>query len=192
MATTKEDLGRWFDNGLEAAATWMLVVCDTFSHEDYPVYVQGGESHYTAARTRCSTNMQRVMEVYDLRGDKALQLAEYRADHSPSNPAPKATKAPAAPRVQRTEEDSVFPVTVIIRYEYDTTVRGKDYQSVRDAMLRETADLNTFMRDWDLAEDLEAFGDVTVDVNPGGYPADDPEEEPPEHEVRTDGRVYGA
>jgi hypothetical protein len=64
MGTTKEDLKRWFDAGKKEDATHLVVVCDTFDHEDYPVLVKPGEdvnervSHYNGS------NMQKVMEVY--------------------------------------------------------------------------------------------------------------------------------
>jgi hypothetical protein len=64
MGTTKEDLKRWFDAGKKEDATHLIVVCDTFDHEDYPVHVKKGEdvnervSHYNGP------NMQKVMEVY--------------------------------------------------------------------------------------------------------------------------------
>lgn len=61
--TTSAEIQGWFERGKREKATHMIVVCDTFDHDDYPVYVQRGEdvrervAHY-------GTNMQRVMEVY--------------------------------------------------------------------------------------------------------------------------------
>ena len=37
--TTKHEIAQWFDRGVSEGATHMIVVCDTFDHEDYPVYV---------------------------------------------------------------------------------------------------------------------------------------------------------
>ena len=43
MGTTAEDIGRWFDEGVEEGATHMIVVCDTYDYEDYPVFVKKGQ-----------------------------------------------------------------------------------------------------------------------------------------------------
>lgn len=42
MAASLEDIKRWVNNR-EPKHTHMLVVCDEFDHEDYPVYVEKGE-----------------------------------------------------------------------------------------------------------------------------------------------------
>jgi hypothetical protein len=55
----------------------MLVVCDTFSYEDYPVYILPDQD-LNSAIDQYSNNMQRVMECYDLRADKEEQLTERR------------------------------------------------------------------------------------------------------------------
>jgi hypothetical protein len=44
----------------------MIVVCDTFDHEDYPVYAFGPEDCWGKYRSHDGVNMQRIMEVYDL------------------------------------------------------------------------------------------------------------------------------
>ena len=61
----------------------MLVICDTYDYDDYPVYAN------TAADCMIKYNnpgqMQRVMEVYDLAADKEAQLNEARAMRLPPN-----------------------------------------------------------------------------------------------------------
>lgn len=81
MATTKQELEQWFKRGLEQGATHMVVVCDTYDWEDYPVFVKPDEDARTIAGQYASKNMQKVMEVYDLRLDMAMQMAEPRANH---------------------------------------------------------------------------------------------------------------
>ncbi len=81
MAATKNDISLWFDEGVEDGASFMLVVCDTFDHEDYPVFARTD-----GACLFCYKNqgeMQRVMEVYDLRADKTEQMNERRAMRLP-------------------------------------------------------------------------------------------------------------
>lgn len=81
MATTKEDLSEWFDQGVQRGATHMIVVCDTFDYEDYPVYVTSQEDarKKKEAYDKGEHPMQKVMEVYCLTRDKASQLAERRS-----------------------------------------------------------------------------------------------------------------
>jgi hypothetical protein len=66
MGTSRETLMEWFKRGVEQKATHMVVVCDTFDYDDYPVYVDEGESPQEAVKAH-SGNMQRVMEVYNLK-----------------------------------------------------------------------------------------------------------------------------
>ena len=73
MATSMDDLKRWFKEGKQEGATHMIVVCDTFSYEDYPVYV-GPDEDVRQRESGFGTNMQKVMEVYDLRKDMEAQM----------------------------------------------------------------------------------------------------------------------
>jgi hypothetical protein len=83
MPTTTDMISSWFDRAKEAGATHMLVVCDTFDHEDYPVDVNPGTDARKVFAEYNGKNMQRVMEVYDLSMDKFSQLLERRAFHLP-------------------------------------------------------------------------------------------------------------
>lgn len=90
MAASREDIAGWLEKAKSGTATCVdghgrithvIVVCDTYDHDDYPVYV--GESvdvneryeHYRNAK------MQRVMEVYSMNRDIDAQLSENRAWH---------------------------------------------------------------------------------------------------------------
>jgi hypothetical protein len=79
MATSKEDIRGWIERGKKEGATHMIVVCDTFDHSDYPVFVSLGENAREKAKANDGTNMQRVMEVYNLSMDIDAQMAEHRA-----------------------------------------------------------------------------------------------------------------
>jgi hypothetical protein len=81
MATTREDIKKWLDRGKEWDASHMLVVCDGFSYEDYPVYVTMEADVNEAFRNYHGKKMQRVMEVYSFRRDLDEQLNERRAFH---------------------------------------------------------------------------------------------------------------
>lgn len=73
MGTT-DDLRRWFKAGKEEGASHMIVVCDTFDWEDYPVYVKSGQDVREVAEEYNGKNMQRLMEVYNLQVDMEIQL----------------------------------------------------------------------------------------------------------------------
>lgn len=64
VSTSVKDLKQWFDRGKRTRATHMIVVCDTFSYEDYPVYVSATENVHAEYFKRHGINMQTVMEVY--------------------------------------------------------------------------------------------------------------------------------
>ena len=81
MATTREDISRWLQEGKERGATHMIVVCDTFDWEDYPVYVLPGENVREKAAEYDGKEMQKIMEVYSLSQDLEAQLDEHRAGH---------------------------------------------------------------------------------------------------------------
>ena len=78
--TTKKEISDWFDRGVAQAADYMVVVCDTFEYSDYPVFTDAKGCHDCCLDPG---DMQRVMEVYDLRRDKTEQLNEARAYHPP-------------------------------------------------------------------------------------------------------------
>jgi hypothetical protein len=83
MAATKNDIRNWLDNRPENA-THILSVCDTFSYEDYPVYVLKGESVKKKEDEYNNKNMQKVNEIYSFNFDKyeiEKQLSEYRSFH---------------------------------------------------------------------------------------------------------------
>ncbi len=81
MAASREDIRRWFIDGKTQGATHMIVVCDTFDHEDYPVYVKPGEDVRKKTLECSEAEFSWVMEVYSLNQDMESQLNERRAFH---------------------------------------------------------------------------------------------------------------
>jgi hypothetical protein len=79
MAATKEDIEGWIDEGIAQGATHVIVVCDDFNYEDYPVYVMASQIAQEVVDGYNGVNMQRVMEVYDLSLSIEDQLLEHRA-----------------------------------------------------------------------------------------------------------------
>jgi hypothetical protein len=70
---TQEEKQEWIEEGLKKGADYVFVVCDTFSYEDYPVYVMPGE--LAEADKKYSENMQRIHE--------RVGLAQYRGPFDP-------------------------------------------------------------------------------------------------------------
>jgi hypothetical protein len=81
--TTLTEISDWVVNGKRDKHTHLLVVCDTFDWEDYPVYADGDEDCKAKYKHYNGNDMQRVMEVYDLRTDTDVQLKELRSFHLP-------------------------------------------------------------------------------------------------------------
>ena len=78
MGISREDISSMFDYGVKQGATHMLIVCDTYDWEDYPVFVSQGEDVRETYNKYNGNNMQKVMEVYNLSIDKEEQLNQYR------------------------------------------------------------------------------------------------------------------
>jgi len=75
--TTAKRIKEWFDEGVEDKQRWMVIICDTFDHDDYPVYFGEGQADECKKRIREAqrgVNMQRLMEVYDLTINKEEQF----------------------------------------------------------------------------------------------------------------------
>lgn len=72
--TTKQEISQWFDRGVTEGYSHMIVVCDTYDHEDYPVYARGDADCLNKHAHYDGLNMQRVMEVYDIRQTKEPQM----------------------------------------------------------------------------------------------------------------------
>lgn len=80
MGTTRKDIREWLKRGKEKGATHMIVVCDTFDYDDYPVYVGTCQDVRKVAREYNNySKMSKVMEVYSYNHDLEEQIAEHRA-----------------------------------------------------------------------------------------------------------------
>jgi hypothetical protein len=79
--TTQHEIETWL-NGARAAdptATHLIVVCDTFDYEDYPVVVNAGHDIRERIEQIEAAEMQRITEVYNLQEPIAPQMAQRRA-----------------------------------------------------------------------------------------------------------------
>ncbi len=79
--TDKTNIREWLERGKKDGCTHLIVVCDEYSWEDYPVYVHPGEDVRKIAHKYIGSSMQKVMEIYSFAVDIEKQLAECRAFH---------------------------------------------------------------------------------------------------------------
>lgn len=82
-AATASDIRGWLEEAQAEGATHLLIVCDDFSYEDYPVQVMPHEDVHEREAHYRESSMQRVMEVYSLTGKYTIdeQMNELRAFH---------------------------------------------------------------------------------------------------------------
>ena len=83
MAATREDIMGWFKRGKNDNQTHMIVVCDTFEYDDYPVFCDGLEEFEEKYAEHDGKNMQKIMEVYDLNKSEEEQMAQDRCYNYP-------------------------------------------------------------------------------------------------------------
>lgn len=85
-AATMKMISDWFRRGVQEKADYMIVVCDSFDYEDYPVYVST-EKFWEKYKEFDGENMQRIMEVYNLKMDRNSQVGVWQqgVQHTPEN-----------------------------------------------------------------------------------------------------------
>lgn len=76
--TTVDEIRDWLKSERTKNCSYMMVVCDTYDYEDYPVYIQKGCDIEKEINQR-NSQFSKVMEVYDLGKDIEKQLSEKRA-----------------------------------------------------------------------------------------------------------------
>ena len=74
MATTKEDIAGWIKKGKDKGSKFLIIACDTFEYEDYPVFCKDADECKIKYAKCNGHNMQKVLEVYDLSKDTDLPL----------------------------------------------------------------------------------------------------------------------
>lgn len=78
---TQNDIRRWLNEAKNKNAKYLIVVCDTFDYDDYPVYCMTDDE--CLEKYANPGDMQRVMEVYDLNIDIEKQLKQSRCFNLP-------------------------------------------------------------------------------------------------------------
>ncbi len=79
MTCTFDDITRWLDEAAHSGATHLIVVCDDFDHDNYPIFVMPGEDARERYDKVYAGNMQQVDEVYNMKMNIDRQRREFRA-----------------------------------------------------------------------------------------------------------------
>lgn len=75
MSTSVADIREWLKAAKKQTnVTHVIIACDTFEYEDFPVYVHKGEDVRERARHyQNPSKMSTVMEVYSLTGKHSME-----------------------------------------------------------------------------------------------------------------------
>ena len=77
--TTRTEIVHWFQQGVLQKSTHMILLCDTFEWEDFPVYVSKEQDVIAVVNKYVKDPHHRVAEVYNLRLEVGVQLEYGRA-----------------------------------------------------------------------------------------------------------------
>ncbi len=83
MAATRDEIMSWLSCARKKNKGFLIVVCDTFEYDDYPVYCIDEKECLEKYNEYNGKDMQRIMEVYDLSIPIEIQIDENRAFHLP-------------------------------------------------------------------------------------------------------------
>ena len=87
MTATRDDIDRWIEEGQDKGATHVVVVHDTYDHDNFPLFIMPGENAREVFNKKYVNDRQpteaayRADECYDLRMDIDAQIKEHRANH---------------------------------------------------------------------------------------------------------------
>ncbi len=87
MTATRQDIREWLETAQEEGASHLVVVHDTYDHDNFPLYIMPGQDpqevfHEKYVKDRKPNEAPYVIdECYDLSLDIGAQLNELRAFH---------------------------------------------------------------------------------------------------------------
>jgi hypothetical protein len=79
VATNRVEIAQWLAHAQDEGASHLLIVCDGFDYEEYPVLVMPEENVEEKIDEYNAKAMQNVMEVYHMQIDIPMQLGQTRA-----------------------------------------------------------------------------------------------------------------
>jgi len=80
MTATRQDILSWLEEAKHKKASHLIVMHDTYDHDNYPVFVLVREILDNRLKTN-GENMQQIQEIYNMTMDLDMQLAEHRSWH---------------------------------------------------------------------------------------------------------------
>lgn len=81
-AATAQEVREWVTRAkTKKNVTHVLIVCDHFDYEDYPVEVKEEQDIREVIAKYSGVNMQSIMELYSMKLDIEKQLREHRSWH---------------------------------------------------------------------------------------------------------------
>lgn len=66
MAASLEEVNRWISTAKKEGNKFIISVCDTFNHDDYPVYCKDAQELALKSGRYDGTNMQRINEIINV------------------------------------------------------------------------------------------------------------------------------
>ena len=78
----RAQITKWFEQAKQAKAEFLIIVCDTFDYEDYPIFTNTGNFDENFERHN-GKNMQKIMEIYNLSLPLGSQLKQHRVSYFP-------------------------------------------------------------------------------------------------------------
>jgi len=63
MAVSREEFKKWVRDGKRNGYSHMISVCDTFNHEDYPIYISTLKELRSRKKLIENEDMQRINEI---------------------------------------------------------------------------------------------------------------------------------
>lgn len=81
MKNTGELIDIWLAEAKKQKASHLIMACDTFNYENYPIFAHGKKDCQEKVRKHNGQNMQRVDAVYNMRRSIKNQRAEERPWH---------------------------------------------------------------------------------------------------------------
>ena len=66
MTATRQEVDQWIETARENGNTHIVVMCDTFDYDNYPIYVNSQEEADKAVKDKSGKNMQQLQEIIDV------------------------------------------------------------------------------------------------------------------------------
>lgn len=74
MSATRLEIAQWYNQGVEDGARYMIIACDEFDHDNYPVYADTAKEVHDEYDRLMAAPMSGIDEIYDLQGNKLKQF----------------------------------------------------------------------------------------------------------------------